>query len=100
MKKAIILASLVLGFWLLSSEKAQAAYTPAPGDLIRTKTNPTVFLIADDATRVPLSASAYEVRYGNNFSKVLYVDQSVIGTSADHSALNAQTSKPNGTLIM
>lgn len=100
MKKAIILAALVLGCSLYSGTKAQAAYTPAPGDLIRTKTNPTVFLVADDSTRIPLSASAYAVRYGNDFSRILYVDDSVIGAYADHAALNAQTSKPNGTLIM
>jgi hypothetical protein len=100
MKKAIFLASLVLGFWLLSASDAQAAYSPIVGDLIRTNTNPTVYLVADDLVRIPLSAEAYAIRYGNNFFLVKYVDGAVIGNVPNHIALNAQTSKPNGTLIM
>lgn len=97
LKASILLASVAL---LLVSGMASAAYTPVPGDLIKVETSPTVYLVDDAGQRIALSASAYEVRYNNNFSLVKTVTEAEMGTRNTNLLLNRETSVPNGTLII
>jgi hypothetical protein len=84
----------------LITQKADAAYTPQPGDVVRTEANPTVFLIDDQKARIPLSADAYQVRYNNDFSLIKFVTAEELGNWSDIFTLNKKSSVPNGSLII
>lgn len=94
--KSIVL-SMCLGLVLFTT--ASAAYTAVPGDLLRTAEDPTVVLVMDDLKRVPLSADAFAMRYGNNFGLVKYVTAAERGSYSGDS-LNSMTSLTNGTVFI
>lgn len=91
---------IVAGTMFFSAPSAQAAeYTPKVGDLIKTQTNSTVFLVDDQLTRVPLSREAYVVRYGNDWSLIRVVEDSQIGNYDYTGTINANMSHKTGTLV-
>ena len=98
MRKAYIVFTIIT--LLFVGFSANAAYTPKPGDVIKVESSATVYLVDDGGQRIPLSASAFEVRYNNNFSVVKTVTEAEMGVRSDNLILNRETSEPNGTLIM
>ena len=91
---------MFLGFVVFVSH-ADAAYVAKPGDLLRTVNDPTVVLVMDDGTRVPLSADAYAVRYNNNFSLVKTVTEAERGTyDSMNITLNHLTSLAPSTVFI
>lgn len=101
LKVLVPMCVLGLSFMFFSAQSAQAAdYTPKAGDLIKTKTNPTVFLVDDQLTRWPVSAQAYAIRYHNNFTLIKIVADSQIGSFDPTGGLNSTSAEPEGTLVM
>lgn len=99
-KIKLLSVGVILFAAFLITHKADAAYTPQPGDLVRTEQNPTVFLIDDQNTRIPLSADAYKTRYNNDFSLIKFVTAAELGSWSDLFTLNQKSSVANGTLII
>jgi hypothetical protein len=99
-KIKLLSVGVVLVAAFLITHKAGAAYTPQPGDVVRTAENSTVFLIDDQNTRIPLSADAYAMRYNNDFSLVKIVTAAELGNWSNVFTLNQKSSVPNGTLII
>ena len=92
---------VVAGSMFFSAHSAQAAeYIPKAGDLIKTKTNATVFLVDDQLTRTPISREAYIVRYGNNWSLVRVVEDAQIGSYDFTGTINTLMSHTSGTLVV
>ncbi len=89
--------AMVLGLVLFTT--AGAAYTPVPGDLLRTPEDATVVLVLDNGVRTPISADAYAVRYNNNFSLVKTVTLAERGSYSGDS-LNAQLSLTHGSVFI
>jgi hypothetical protein len=88
-------------FFLFGPKFAHAqTYVPKVGDLIRTVSDPTVFLVDDQLNRIPVSADAYKIRYNNNFSLVKFVDPSQIGFFNPSGGLDSLVADPNGSLII
>lgn len=113
MKIKVLAPLCVLGFCFVffSAQPVHAAvYVPQAGlpavtlvkagDLIKTKTNPTVFLVDDQLTRWPVSAQAYAVRYNNNFTLVKIVADNEIGTFDPTSGINSTQAEADGSLII
>jgi len=87
-------------FFLFGPKFAHAqTYVPKVGDLIRTVSDPTVFLVDDQLNRIPVSADAYKIRYNNNFSLVKFVDPSQIGFFNPSGGLDSLVADPNIYLL-
>ncbi|OGE89760.1 MAG: hypothetical protein A3J07_04490 [Candidatus Doudnabacteria bacterium RIFCSPLOWO2_02_FULL_49_13] len=102
-KSKLILLGLGLagGYMLFTASHASAAeYTPKAGDLIKTQTNATVFLVEDNLQRVPLSREAYVVRYGSDWSLIRTVADNQIGNYDYTGTINALSSHKTGTLVV
>lgn len=90
-----------VGTILFTAHSAKAAdYVPRKGDIIKTKTNATVFLIDDLFNRIPLSREGYIARYGNDWSLIKVVGDDQIGSFDSTSGINALSSHKTGTLIV
>lgn len=99
--KFLLLGIIFSAGMFVSSEKIYAQeYVPQPGDLIKTQTNPTVFLVDDQLIRRPLSYPAYVNRYGKDFSRVKIVSESVRGDYDYTNIIQPVSSHANGTLVI
>ncbi len=101
-KSKLLLVGLgvVAGSFLFSAHSAHAAYTPKPGDLIKTQTKATVYLVEDNLQRVIVTALAYQIRYHNDFSLVKIVTPLELASFANGIYIGGQESHPDGTLIV
>ncbi len=100
-KLLVLGLSVVAGAFLFSSHPVQAAeYVPKAGDLIKTQTNPTVFLVQDNLVRTALSREAYVVRYGNVWSLIKVVADNQIGSFDYSGGINTEMSHQSGTLVV
>ena len=97
-RKSLILSML---FALIAiAHSASADYTAKPGDLLRTDADQTVVLVMDNGSRVAISASAYAVRYNNNFGLVKVVTLAERGSYNSDYILNTESSLISGTVFM
>lgn len=99
-KIKLLSVAVILFAAFIMADKAEAAYTPQPGDVVKTAANPTVFLIDDSLARIPLSADAYAVRYNNDFSIIKVVTVAELGNWSDSFTLNEMSSAKSGSLII
>lgn len=95
---AIGFAGLVLN--VLAPTAQAASYIPKPGDLIKTQSSLTVFLVDDNLQKMPVSFAGYVTRYGNNWSLVKTIADSELGAYNPYLVLGATNSHKSGTLIM
>lgn len=100
MRKFILFGFALVLFGLSSAKTVHAAYVAKPGDLLKTQTGHTVYLVDDNFQRIPMTAEAYKIRYNNDFSKVLIVDVLEIGSFATYLRIGQTNSHPDGTLIV
>lgn len=92
---------IVAGAFLFSTHSVQAAgYIPKAGDVIKTQTNATVFLVQDNLVRTALSREAYVVRYGNVWSLIKVVADNQIGSFDSTGGINTEMSHQSGTLVV
>jgi len=98
--KLFILSLGICAGTIFFAQSAHAASTPKPGDLIKTKTNATVFLVDDSLNRTALTREAYVVRYGNNWSLIKVVVDSQIGAYDYTGAINTTSSHASGSVII
>lgn len=96
---AVMLFELVS---LTQTQTASAAYSPTPGDLVRTQSDAGVYYIDDGNRLVAVSASAYKVRYNNDFAKIKVLpDRSLEKVLLNTDVmLNTATSVKEGSLII
>ena len=94
----LVLALVVLGQVILS--KTALAYSPVPGDLVKTAHNPTVYLVDDNGQRIPMEAKAFAIRYNNNFSLVKIVTAFELGSFATYLRIDGADSHPDGSLVV
>lgn len=95
----LVLVSLFLTV-SFGPEMALAAEMPKPGDVVKTKNSPTVFYVDDGLANIPLDASAFAVRYKNNFGLIKTVSEDQIKPFASHHILNRVLSVAEGSIVM